>query len=267
MIQPAMTSNSREPSRNRRMTALFNTAIVVLSSFLVWAEPALATITIGDTSHDFTNSGAASTVDSTAKNHAAGNGLLVACQTGANSAQTVSTVTNTAGDSFTGPAGAKRTGSNNTRVEWFYVLSSAGNASDVVRCTWSGNVSFPIVVTIEVIHDNPLSFDTSSVSTAEGSADSAAPVQSFSTAAAGIIAYQAVFDGPATYTAPAGYTTTGDTAYGTFYKITVAAENNITPTATISGAGAWAASAISVTESGGASPVARQRNCTALGVC
>lgn len=224
---------------------------LLLILFCLRCAPAYAA-SIGDITTDFTNSGTATTADSTAKDHAAGNGILVFCSVGASTAETVTGVTNTAGDTFVGQAGAKRTGSVGTRSEWWYVLSTAGNASDVIRCTWSGNVSFPIIQTFEVIHTGSLSYDTASVSSGESAATSG-PVASFSTAAAGVIFMGTQAEGGNTYTAPSSpaFTGTGDTAYGASYRITAGVESSITPATTWSASNGWSSVAVSITESGG----------------
>ncbi len=231
--------------------------LLILTFVLLSSQAAFAVITAGDFTHDFTNSGSASTAASTAANHAAGNAIFVFCSTGTPAGATVTGVSNTAGDTFVSTANAKRTGAVATRSEMWYVLSSLGNASDVVTCTWSGNVSFPIIVTMEFAHTGALAFDIASPSSAEVDGTSF-PVGSFSTAGAGLIVYGAQAQGGTTYTAPPtpAFTGTGNTAYGTAYRITSGVESSITPTATASSGNPWSAVALAVTEasSGGAAP-------------
>lgn len=222
--------------------------LFIMGLFL-WSNPLFATVTIGDTTHDF-NSGAVSTASSTAKDHAAGNAILVSCSSYSPSGNTVSSVANTAGDIFTGQAGAKRTSAIGPRLEIFYVLSSAGNASDVVTCTWSSAVLSPTIVTVEVIHTGALTFDIASTSTAEANG-TAHPVQQFSSSAIGILFYASQDDAGTTTTPPASpaFTTTGNNAYGASYRLTAGAETNITPSATRDSATNWVAVTISITES------------------
>ncbi len=231
--------------------------LFIFAFVLLWTHPAFATITAGDFTHDFTASGAASTAASTAANHAAGNAIFVYCATGAPSGATVSGVSNTAGDTFVSTANAKRSGAVTTRTEWWYVLSSIGNAADVVTCTWSGNVSFPLIVTAEFAHTGTLTFDIASPSSAEGGASSY-PVGSFSTAAAGLIVYGATLDAGDTFTPPASpaFTSTGATNFGTSYRITSGVESSISPAATSLSTNNWSAVALAVKESssGGAAP-------------
>ncbi len=228
-------------------------SLLLIAFVLFSSQAAFATITAGDFTHDFFNSGAIPAVSSTAANHAAGNAIFVYCSTGkVGVAETVTGVTNTAGDTFVSTANAKRTGAVATRSEWWYVLSSLGNASDVVTCTWSGNVSFPIIVTAEFAHTGTLTLDTAAHSTAEVAATSY-PVGSFSTAGAGLIVYGAQTQNGNTFTAPPtpAFTGTGNTAYGTAYRITSGVESSITPAGTSTGTDDWSAAALAVTEGGG----------------
>ncbi len=231
--------------------------LFTLAFVLLWSQVAFATITAGDFTHDFAPSGAINAVSSTAANHAAGNAIFAFCSTGASSGNTVTGVTNTAGDTFVSTANAKRTGAVATRSEWWYVLSSIGNASDVVTCTWSGSVSFPLLVTAEFAHTGALTFDIASPSSAEASATSF-PVGTFSTSAAGLIMYGAQTAASSTNTPPAtpAFTGTGNAAYGASYRITSGAASNITPAGTALVADDWSAVALAVTEasSGGAAP-------------
>ena len=219
---------------------------ILIIGLLLIATRTMATVTIGDISTDFTNSGASNTVASTAKNHNAGNAIFVKISSGIVVAQTVSTVTNTAGDTFTHQATCDRTNST-SRIEWWRVFSTAGNASDVVTATWTGNVSFPTMETYEFAHTGTLSFDVCSVSASE-SAGTSFPVQQFSSAGAGVILVGAQAIVSEVYTAPSGFTGSGDTSYGSSYRITSAVESNITPTTIGNTSAAWAASAISVIE-------------------
>ncbi len=223
---------------------LFIFAFVLLSS-----QAAFATITPGDFTDDFAPSGAISTSSSTAANHAAGSAIFVTCSTSTPSGNTVSGVSNTAGDTFISTANAKRTGAVATRTEIWYVLSSIGNAADVVTCTWTGNVSFPLISTAEFAHTGALTFDVASPSSAEAGGTSY-PVGTFSTAGAGLILY-GVNAGANTYTAPAtpAFISTG--LGWMAYRITSGVESSITPAGTGTTNNDWSAVALAVTESGG----------------
>lgn len=77
-----------------------------------------------------------------ATSHTAGN-LLVVGVAWFHADNTISSVTNTAGDTFTA-ASARYTDTNDNRVQLqtWYSLSSAGHASDVVTATFSANTPY-----------------------------------------------------------------------------------------------------------------------------
>lgn len=221
---------------------------------LLMSQPAWATITVDDTSFDYVGSEVA-VVSSTAKNHTAGNALFVNCATPNTTGVSVVSVTDTAGDTFVGQASAKRSGVNTTRIEWFYVFSTAGHAANVVTCTFNFPVNLPQVTTVEVTHTAALSFDTASTSTAETFTTSY-PVQTLTTAGAGILLFSATVGNGC-----AGGSSQPLTPAFTYlncnnsYRITTGAEVGITPTGSNTSGDHFAAVCMSITEAGGPPPV------------
>lgn len=107
-----------------------------------------------------------STIVSPAHSHTAGNGIGVLIRGGA-VGLTVSSVTNTAGDTFTRAAASYV--SNGQITDVWYTCNTAGNASDVVTATLSASNSYNVMVVFEITNQNPAScLDTATNGTSTG---------------------------------------------------------------------------------------------------
>lgn len=137
------------------------------------------------------------------QDHAAGNMLVVGVYT-AFGTVSVSSISNTAGDTFTLCTGSKL--APDEVIEWWHTPSSAGSAVDVITVTLTGarNAS---IVSFEVSGQASSSpFETAATGSATGTSVTSA---SFSPAASGNLnlAYHSVIDGTAgAWTAGTGYT-------------------------------------------------------------
>ena len=84
--------------------------------------------------------GGSTTIAATAANHTGGN-LLVVCVVWSSAAQTLSSIADTAGNTYTRhPSSKQDSGSDNTEI--FYAKNITGNASNVVTATFSGSSTF-----------------------------------------------------------------------------------------------------------------------------
>ena len=82
----------------------------------------------------------ASTIATAATSHTAGN-LIVCGVTWSGSSVTVSSVANTAGDTWAQAASTLNTSHASQRTDIWYAMNSAGNASDVTTATFSANAT------------------------------------------------------------------------------------------------------------------------------
>ena len=123
------------------------------------------------------------TLSAGALNVTAGN-MLVVTVGHATTANVPTSVTDTAGNTFVHPAGADITngGGSGGLLSVFYVLSAIGNASDIVKVTFSENDAFDAII-VRQYSGGTFSADVADA-TANGAAGTTATSASFSTAQA-----------------------------------------------------------------------------------
>lgn len=105
------------------------------------AQAAIAFVNVGVGTADIS----ATTIAAAATSHTAGN-LLVVGIAWSGSAITVSSIANTAGDTFVQVSGALNTSNANERTDLWYVSSAIGNASDTVTVTFSAGATLRRVI-------------------------------------------------------------------------------------------------------------------------
>lgn len=120
---------------------------------LIWAL--LSSISFGAiarvNSTTGTATGGATTIAATAASHTAGNFLVVwvGQLNGGGGLQNVSSIANTAGDTFTSDATCKVSNGTTDRGEMWWAHNSNGNASDTVTATFAGSVDFRYIVVVQ----------------------------------------------------------------------------------------------------------------------
>jgi hypothetical protein len=196
-------------------------------------------ITLVSRANDAAHVNAATSTTTPAQAHAAGN-LLVAVFNCQLAGATISSVGNTAGDTWTPttntPYPEVGGGVNDEII--YYVLSTVGNASDVITITLSAPVSY-LTATVFEFHSSVGSF--SYVSDSPGSAPSGTAISTGVLTLSGpsVIVAQAETDASAPTTPGPGYTLNANDGFGfTFdeYHITSTSE---AATATANSSAGW----------------------------
>jgi hypothetical protein len=197
---------------------------------------------------------AATSTTTPAQSHAAGN-LLVAVFSCQLAGATVSSVANTALDTWTPTTNTPypETGGVNDELI-YYTLSTHGNASDVVTITFSTTVNY-LTATVYEFHSSTGTWSYVTDNTGSSPTGTAISTGVLTLAGASVIVATAETDASAPTTPGPGYTLTASDGFGfTFdeYHITSTSE---AATATANSSADWAILAAAFQEGGGGSVV------------
>lgn len=114
--------------------------ILILLTWLASTLPAYAQIAFVNFDKGSSTTGNGSTIATAGISHTAGNTLIVLTGQGNEITNTVSSISNTAGDTFTqGTSCRTATGNFSVWLDIWYVASTNGNSNDVVTVTFSAN--------------------------------------------------------------------------------------------------------------------------------
>jgi hypothetical protein len=189
--------------------------------------------------------GSGGAIAAAARNHVAGNLLVVGCQLQTNTGATTMALSNTALDTWNEVAGA-RVSSGNNRLQIFWAIT-AGNASDIVTATPDVNCTFRALDCYQVTDSNG-SFSgtpTDDDDNGSGTSTNITCVNSVAVTAAEDFMFAFLLYTSASVAAGTGYTLS-TTGLGSFwasqYKIVTASE---TPFATGSASAAYVIAAAS----------------------
>jgi hypothetical protein len=204
--------------------------------------------------------GAVTSLSTAGTSHTAGRALVALIRLGTVGA-TVSSVTNTAGDTWSACSPIK-TGTQGA-VQWWYALNSAGNASDVVTANFTTSVYTSVIVGEIAGIATSSAVDVCSGSTGNSGTGTAATASSFSTSQADEIILHGVIWGALsiTTTANSGYTAVADTdgMGGLQYRVVSSTQSGITPTLTLSSSQDWIGQVLTLKAPGGGSPTTTVR--------
>jgi hypothetical protein len=207
-----------------------------------------------DKASNATGSGITS-LSTSATNHTAGKAYAAFIRIGTPAA-TVSSVTNTAGDTWTACTPLKTATIGN--AQWWYVISSAGNSNDIVTANFDPISVYASIIVVEITGIDGI--DVCSGNTGGNGAGTSVSASSFSTSYANEVILQGAIWGALSVTATAdtGYTAVSDLdgMGGLQYKVVSSTQSGITPTLTISSSQDWIVQTITLrsSASSGSSP-------------